>query len=223
MTGDEADEVLAIVRRIGPVVLSTAVDLTGGTGSALRRAVGMLIVDKNMVNPATFAFAFAVCLDLARLCKATLVTMDRVRKSVLTETPVSFSAEQMVLAIVRLTLATEARIIAYMPFRSRQEADAVAEAVNRIFTQTTEIAADDLDQGTYMALINLHGAITVHLAERGRVLPRVIPYSYQMVMPALRMAQRAYGEASRYQELIEENDVIHPAFMPRDGQMLAVT
>ena len=42
-------------------------------------------------------------------------------------------------------------------------------------------------------------------------------------MPALRMSQHAYGTAERYQELINENHVVHPAFMPREGKMLAVT
>jgi len=222
MTGDEADEVLGIVKRIGPVVLSAAVNPTGTIGTALRRAVGMMVVDKNMINMPTFAFAFGVCLDLARFSYATLVTMDRVRKAALAEKPVSLPAVQTVLAIVRLTLACEARILAFMTFRSRDEVDAVATALNAAFSQTSEIAADDLDAGTYMALIRLHGDVVKHISERGRKLPRVISYSYQMVMPSLRMAQRAYADPKRSQELIDENSVIHPAFMPRTGQMLAV-
>jgi prophage DNA circulation protein len=64
--------------------------------------------------------------------------------------------------------------------------------------------------------------VVQHLAARGRVLPRVIPYKYQIVMPALRMAMHAYREPSRYRELVDENNVVHPAFMPREGKMLAV-
>src|SRR4029077_5944905 len=102
----------------GPVVLSTAVDLRGGYGTALRRSVGMLIADQNMVNLQVFVYAFGACLDLARQCGATLSGMDRVRKAALAEKPVSFEAVQTVLAIVRLALTTESRIIAYMSFRS---------------------------------------------------------------------------------------------------------
>jgi prophage DNA circulation protein len=94
--------------------------------------------------------------------------------------------------------------------------------MNDAFSQTSEVAADDLDSGTYMAVIRLHGDVTRHLADRGRQLPRVINYQYTMVMPALRMSQRAYGDPSRYQELVSENSVVHPAFMPREGKMLAV-
>jgi prophage DNA circulation protein len=222
MTSDEANEVLGIVQRIGPVVLSVAVNPSGTIGTALRRAVGMLIADYNMINMPTFAFAFGVCVDLARNSQATLATMDRVRKAALAETPVSLPAIATVLAIVRITLTQEARIIAYTQFKSRDEVDAVSTAINDAFSQTEEVASDDLDSGSYMALIRLHGDVVKHLSDRARKLPRVVTYNYSMVMPALRMAQRAYGDPSRFQELIDENGVVHPAFMPREGKMLAV-
>ena len=222
MTGDEAKEVLGIIQRIGPVVLSSAVNLTGDVGTALRRAVGMMVADRDLTDPQSFCFAFNVCIDLARYCGATLVTMDRVRKAALAETPTSEPGIGTVMDIVRLTLAMEARIVAYMAFKSRQDADAIALQINAAFAETAEIAADDLDAATYMALIRLQGDVTQHLADRGRQLPRVISYTFQAVMPALRMAQRAYADPSRYQELVAENSVVHPAFMPREGVMLAV-
>jgi prophage DNA circulation protein len=222
MTSDEANEVLGIVQRIGPVVLSSAVTISGTIGSGLRRCVGMMIADENMIDLPTFSTALSIALDLARNCNATLVTMDRVRLAALTETPVSLPATETVLAIVRLALACEARIISFMTFASRDEVDAIAMSMNDAFSQTSEVAADDLDSYTYMALIRLHGDVTRHLADRGRQLPRVIAYKYQMVMPALRMAQRAYADPSRYQELIAENSVVHPAFMPIEGKMLSV-
>jgi prophage DNA circulation protein len=222
MTSDEATEVLGIVKRICPVILSAAVDPSGEVGTALRRAVGMMRVDANMADLPAFGIALTVCLELARHSYATLVTMDRVRKAALAETPVTLPAVQTVLAIVRLTLAAEARIIAMMRFRSRDQVEQIADAMNAAFSQTTEIAADDLDAGTYMALTRLHGDVTRHLVERGRQVPRVILYEHQQVMPALRLSQRAYGNGTRYRELINENHVVHPAFMPREGKMLAV-
>jgi hypothetical protein len=222
MTGDEANEVLGIVQRICPAVLSSAISPRGNVGTALRRAVGMMKADKNMIDIEVFSFAMNVCLDLARHSGATLVSMDRVRKQVLTETPISIPAILTVQAIVRLTLAMESRIIAYMVFKSRNEADDVASLVHTAFSEAAEVAADDLDAGGYRVLIELHGAVTQHLAARGRQLPRVITYGFTQVMPALRMAQRAYADPKRYAELIAENNVVHPAFMPRDGKMLAV-
>ena len=217
-----ADETLAIVKRIGPVILSAAVDAASETAASLRRCVGMMMADPNMINIQTFCIAFGYAVDLAKQCGATLVTMDRVRKAALTEMPVNLSAVLTVTAIIRLTLACEARIVSLMQFRSRDEVDAIATALNAAFTQTEEIAADDLDANTYMALITLHGDITKHLVEQGRKLPRVITYAFQMVMPALLMAQRSYADPLRSDELIAENSVVHPAFMPRTGKMLAV-
>ena len=123
---------------------------------------------------------------------------------------------------MRLTLVTEGRIIAFTQFRSREEVDQIAIAMNAAYTETIEVAADDLDQGAYLAMTRNYGDIVQHLSARGRVLPRIVAYNYPMVMPALRMAQRAYVDPSRYQELINENHVVHPAFMPSEGKMLAV-
>ena len=222
MTGDEANEVLAIVARIGPVVLSAAVDLQGDVGTSLRRSVGMMVADKNMTQLDVFAFALALALDLARHSNATLNTMDRVRKAALAETPVSLPAVLTVNTIVRLVLATEARIIAYMPFRSRDDVSNIATAMNVAFSQSEEVAADNFDAGTYMGLIKLHGDVTRHLSDRGRQLPRVISYEMPVPLPALRLAMLSYADPSRYAELIAENNVVHPAFCPREGVMLSV-
>jgi prophage DNA circulation protein len=175
-----------------------------------------------MTNLPTFAIAFMVCLELARMSAATVVTMDRVRKAALAEAPASLPAVQTVLAIVRLTLACEARIITAMTFVSRDDVDALATAANAAFAQTSDVASDDLDAGVYQTLISLQAAVVKHLADLGRLLPRVINYDYPVVMPALRMAQLAYADPSRFAELIAENKIIHPAFCPRQGKMLAV-
>jgi hypothetical protein len=222
MTGAEAEEVLGIVHRVGPVILSAAVNPRGDVGTSLRRAVGMFVADVNMSHLPTFVFAFGVCLDLCRHSEATLATMDRVRKALLAEQPASLPAVLTRNVGVNLVLATEARIVAYMNFQSREEVDRIAVAMNAAFTEAETIASDDLDQGSYMAMIGLHGAVVKLLADRGRMLPRIIAYQYQIVMPALRMSQRAYATPSRYQELINENRVVHPAFMPTEGKMLSL-
>jgi hypothetical protein len=222
VTGDEADEVLGIVQRVGPVVLSTAMSTGGTAGSMLRRAAGMMVVDRNMVDIDLFTYVLGNCLELARQCNATLVTMDRVRKMALEEKPLKLPGVLTVNTIIRLALATESKIIARMAFRSRDEVEKIATAVNEAFEQTQIVAADTLDQGIYLALIGLHGAVVQHLATQGRLLPRVIFYKYEQVMSALRMSHRAYATAERYRELVDENNVVHPAFMPMEGKMLAV-
>jgi prophage DNA circulation protein len=222
MISSEQDEVLALVQSIGPVVLSSATNLSGDSGTALRRAVAMLMSDVNMTDLGAFQLAFGICVDLARACGATLVTMERVRLAAVAYTPQSAPAEMTRDAMVRLTLAQEARIIGVTVFTSRDDVDAAANILNPAFEAAEEETADDLEAGNYMAMITLHGATTAFLADVGRQLPRVIAYSYAQVMPALRMAQRAYGDPTRSPQLISENGVVHPAFMPLQGRMLAV-
>lgn len=223
MKSAEADEVLAIADAVGPVILSATIPpIPAKPGTALRRAVGMMMADPNMSETDYFAYVLSGTLELARQCNATVVTMDRVRKAALDMTPRFLPGTLAKHNVIRLTLAAEARIIATMTFRSRDEVDQIAQAMNAAFAESEEIASDETDQGTYMALINLHGAVVKHLTDIGRQVPRVITYSFQTVMPALRMAQRAYHNAARYKELIDENKVVHPAFVPQEGKMLAV-
>jgi len=182
------------VQRIGPVVLSVAVSPSGTIGTALRRAVGMMIADYNMINMPTFAFrVFGVCVDLARNSQATLAMMDRVRKAALAETPVSLPA---IATVCWRSCGTHAdagsshhRLYA---IKSRDEVDAVSTAINDAFSQTEEAASDDLDSGTYIALIRLHGDVVKHLSDRSQAGCRAWSRNnYSRVMPALRMAQRA--------------------------------
>ena len=71
-------------------------------------------------------------------------------------------------------------------------------------------------------MLKLHGDVTKFLVDQGRLLPRIINYSHMAPIPSLRMAQNAYADPTRSQELIDENHVVHPAFMPLTGNMLAV-
>lgn len=222
MTGEQVNEVMAILRRIGPVILGSATNASGAIGGAMRQAVGLMMADTNMTHMPTLAVALTVSLDLARQCNASLSSMDRVRRAALAESPTSLPATLTVLAIVRLALACEARILTGLTFKSRDEVDGIATSLTAAFNETEEVAADDLDAGTYQALIRLHGDVVKYLSERGRQLPRVIDYRNPGVEPVLTMAQRAYADPARTQELIDENRVVHPAFMPLTGKMLAV-
>lgn len=215
--------VFAIIRRIMPVVLSTIpADASTLAASALRRMVGMVEADQNMLHINTFAGAFGMCVDVARVAGATLTSMGRVRKAALAEAPVSPSEVLVVQTIVRLTLAQEARIIAAMSFKSRNEVDAISVEINAAFYEAEEAASDDLEAATYIEIVGLHASVTKHLADRGRILPRVVTASFASTMPALAIAQQLYGSGSRVQEIVAENDIVHPAFCPTSLKVLAV-
>jgi prophage DNA circulation protein len=47
-------------------------------------------------------------------------------------------------------------------------------------------------------------------------LPRIVNYQMPINYPALALANRIYADGSRSDELIAENETVHPAFMQRD-------
>ncbi|WP_375791176.1 hypothetical protein ACE102_07440 [Bradyrhizobium sp. vgs-9] len=224
MTGTEADECIAIVQRIAPVILATVPSSRkGAAASELRHAVGYMVAHAgDLLASHGFAEQMRSCLDQARMIGATLVAMGQIRSAALGESPISLPATMTVLCTVRLCLAQEARIVGELVFTSRDDASNAAAEMTAAFSDAAEVASDDLDAGSYMAIINLQASVIKRLADVGRTLPRVITYRYPQVMPALTMAQRAYADGDRAQELIAENKVVHPAFMPMTGRMLAI-
>lgn len=224
MTGQEAAEAAAIVARFAAAALGTAPGGSGRTGAELRRACGALTTAAEMrLRAGTLAAAMQEVVDLARQAGAGLVAMGRVRLAMLAEAPSGLSAIAVVQAGVRLALAQESRIVAAATFASRQDIDAAAVRMDAAFEAAALRAADDLDPASYRAIITLRAAVTRHLAEAARPLPRLIDYTLPTARPAPVIAYSAYGDASRAAELIAENKVVHPAFMPRTGRMLANT
>ena len=122
---------------------------------------------------------------------------------------------------IRLCLATQARIVAAMTFVSRQDVDALKQQLQQPFQDAEEIAADDMDQATFAALIALHGATVNHLVATARPLPRMLNFQFYEPLPSLVMAYRLYDDAGRADELREENKVVHPAFCPQAGRALS--
>lgn len=218
----EATEVRGIVERMCKAVLSSAPSSAGISVPALKQIVGIMLADDNMLHLNTYATAISVAMEVSRVAGATLAGMGRVRAAALAEAPKSLPATETVLATIRLCLAQEARIAAAMTYRSRDDVDTVSRAMNAAFEDAAIVASDDLDAGTYSAIITAQASVTKLLADKGRQRPRVINYSFTTTMTSLHMSQRLYGAGSRSSELSDENKVVHPAFMPRNGRALAL-
>lgn len=223
MIGLVADEVNAIMGRMSALILASVPSSKGNSAADLRQAVGAMqaATASALITANTFVPSLKTCLDLARADGATGTTMANVRLGALAETPQSDIAVQMVDTIVRMSLAQEARIIAAVTFASRDDANVAGATLNAAFEAAAEAASDNLDAGTYMAIVQLQADVVRHLAETASLLPRVIDYTMPSVMTAHRLAQVLYSDGSRSDELIAENKVVHPAFMPRTGKMLA--
>ena len=122
---------------------------------------------------------------------------------------------------IGICLATEAQVLASTAFVSRDDSEKVRLAFNDIFNQVEEVAADNMDQMTYQATINLRAAITFFLVETARPLPRMLRYRFAQPVPSLLGAYRLYDDAARGDELRAENHIVHPAFMPATGRALS--
>ena len=65
-------------------------------------------------------------------------------------------------------------------------------------------------------MVQLSALLIQHLSATERQLPRIVKYHMPINYPALALSNRIYGDGSRSDELVAENETVHPAFMQRD-------
>ena len=89
------------------------------------------------------------------------------------------------------------------------------------FNLLEEIAADTMDQATFWQLVELQAATVNHLVATARPLPRMVNYQFAAPLPSLVIAYRLYADASRGDQVVAENKIVHPAFCPPLGRALS--
>jgi prophage DNA circulation protein len=77
-----------------------------------------------------------------------------------------------------------------------------------------EVAADELPAASYQALNELGAAVMRHLSRTELRLPRKIIYNTKKPKAGYALSYLIYADANRSDELVAENRVVHPAFMP---------
>ena len=217
----EADEAAPIVDRMLLALLGT-VPSKGRPGSDARTAIGDTRANayKLCINDA-LGPPLDECFDLARQAGSTSGAINFVRGVIEQETPATLGGRLVRNAGIRLALAMQCRIIAGMTFVSRQDVEEIKQQLYQPFRDAEEIAADSMDQMTFQTLVALHGTVTNHLVATARPLPRMPHFEFFEPLPSLVMAYRLYDDASRCDELREENKVVHPAFCPMAGRALS--
>jgi prophage DNA circulation protein len=217
----DATEAAPILDRMLAALVSF-VPAKGRAGANARTAIGdtranayKLLIDDALGPP------LDDCFQQALIAGITWQQIEAVRVQVDQETPVSLGAMLIQNTGVRLCLATECYILAGMTFISRQQVEEIKTALFQPFQDAEEIAADDMDQMTFQSLITLHGAITNHLVQTALPLPRMLNYQFFQVLPSLVMAYKLYDDASRADEVRDENRIVHPAFCPLVGEALS--
>jgi prophage DNA circulation protein len=127
-------------------------------------------------------------------------------------------------------LAALVQITANTVFVSRDDVHSYLTRMLNGFVPAVEILADRGDVETYRQVLALQAATVHDLTERARPLPTIISYQTAASYPALKLANWRYPDATRnpfdtdlrVTELVNENKVVHPAFMPTEGRLLTV-
>ena len=222
MKAHEAREAADIVRVATSMLLQTSNDQIGRAGSDLRRACGDVATNAEAyITYNQIAPKLAYCFNQARLTGATMDEFDRIQQAMVAETPVSLIAALMTQSCVSFSLQQMSLALTGVTFTSRQDVDAVIPQINTAFDAAEESAADEMALVSYRTLVALHAATTFYLYQTARPLPQMLDFQFAAIRPTLIQSYRLYADASRADELRNENKVVHPAFAPRTGRALS--
>ena len=217
----DAKEAAPIVSRL-LTNLVACVPPSGVAGSAARTAIGDTAANVTALLAAdALGPPLANCFALVAQAGATQPQLEQVRIAVEAETPQTLGGVLVQNAGVYFCLATEAQIITTVPFVSRQDVEAIKATLRQPFDDAEELAADDMDQASFMALVSLDAAITNYLVTTARPLPQMVNYQFAVPLPSLIIAHRLYQDASRADQVVKENKIVHPAFCPPIGTALS--
>ena len=215
-------EEAATIARATLVAMLDVTPTKGRPGADLRTAIGdfnvhaLEIIQYDRSGP-----PLAAIFELARKGGASLPNLAHVRAVAADPAPQTLGAMLMKNSLINFALATEARILADTTFTSRNAVEVMREQMNEAFGAMQDSAADDMDTMTYRALITLHAAVTDHLVTTQRPLPVMLNFQFAAPGPLLVFAYRLYDDASRAEELREENKVVHPLFARPFGRALS--
>jgi hypothetical protein len=120
-----------------------------------------------------------------------------------------------------MTMALESKVMAATKYVTQADAQVATAQALAMFDDAKNLGIDEVDAITYQTLNAMGGALTNHLARTQLQLPRYLTYTSKVRMPSLYLANRIYADASKYQEIEAENDVIHPAFVPQVIRVLS--
>jgi prophage DNA circulation protein len=222
MQQSDIKEAAGILRTLLAQIGTVASDRTGNAAGALNQAVGALsAAAEASISGLTFGSQLVAIFALLRTAGASFTGVDAVRAQALATMPISAVAGVVADAVMLQALVCECRIVADIIFDSRDQVDAYRDTLDAGFDVAIDKASDNFDQVSFQALVSLRAALVRDLSDRARPLPQMINYAFPTRRSALWMAQRLYGDGSRYLELIAENNVVHPLFMPAAGRALS--
>jgi hypothetical protein len=217
----DAEEAAPICNTVLTAILEQS-PVTGINGSQLRSAVSVFLHSAVTILVANEAGLYLE--NIFRLAQAngiTLDQMDYVRGLAAAQIATTPGGTLIRDSLVLYCLVAEGMIISLTTFKSRDDVEAARLVIKNGFAPVEETIADGNDPDAYLTLVGCEAAIFYHLTQTAMPLPRMINYQFAQSLPSLVIAYRLYTDASRGDELRDENHVIHPAFMPPTGRALS--
>lgn len=203
-----------------PGVLNDLTAFQSSTGTLLQKprtfAQNLVLLVNSTLNLAeTPAKRFGLSLDLFdvdfKWGRTATTTPSRIQDA---------GNQQATLDLYKSTaLTVAAGAVADVEFDSKQ--DAVA-ARDRLLERLDTLTATTSDDSIYFGFSALRAAVVKDIAARGADLAGIVSYTPLQTMPALLLAHRIYGDASKEDEIVTRNKLRHPGFVP-GGQLLEVT
>ncbi|MBN3852012.1 DNA circulation family protein [Paraburkholderia sp. Ac-20340] len=121
----------------------------------------------------------------------------------------------------RAAIAQLAQTVAIYQPSSYDDAVSMMSTVTSLLDDEIEIAGDASDDNSYTALRSMRSAVVADLQARAADLASLATMSFGTTLPALVLAHRIYGDASRADQLVQQIAPVHPLFMPSTFQALA--
>lgn len=211
----EQEQLNEIINNICKYILQM-VSAKGAQAAQLRLQVGQ--VQSNglaYLQNKTFGTMLYNCFVTARTLPITADLVAMVREQISQEAPTGPIATLVVETAILYCLTTECIFITQMTFASRNDVQLMMTRMTNAFNAARDQAADRMDSATYQNLTYLAGSIINHLNQTALTLPRLVQFSFQTSYPALTMANLIYQDTSRWEQLVSENDTVHPLFMQR--------
>jgi hypothetical protein len=199
---------------------------SSSTSSQLRADIGALNASSALqIAEGTAAASLQQCFADATAAGATLMQMSGVLSDINTLTPVSTIAVQLVQLCVILALSQESNIIAATSFTDRETVESTMAMMKAQFDPAIENAADTSASDVMMALIALQSQVVQYLLVTEQPLPFLVEYQAGKPLPSFVLATRLYADPNDVEllanQLVAQNQVVNPAFMPLTGLALS--
>lgn len=194
---------------------------TGAAGATLLYLSSLLSADAPRKIAGADMADLQACFDAAVAAGATSTTMTSVYTAASALSPSGAPARIVVAYCKSLAVIRMGRIVTAQAFTSRDDIDAALTTIKAAFADVEAAAGNAFQAQLYQALVTLRAAVTATLNDASYPLPELSTYRVGSTVSALVLGQRLYGDAGRALELVENNRVFNPVFMPLAGQALS--